>query len=197
MMATPFPGAQAAPASCGELVRVFTRMSMQGFGGVLPIAQHELVERQRWMSKAQFVELLSIGQVLPGPNVVNLALMVGDRYFGTRGALSAVAGMIAMPLVVVLVLAALYREYASVPLVAGALRGMGAVSAGLVVATAFKLAGTLKANVMGPLACTLLAGLTAVLIGGLHWPMVWVIGGLGAIAMALAWWRIRRASREA
>ena len=128
---------QPAPRSPGELFRAFSSMALQGFGGVLPIAQRELVERERWLTKAQFVELLSLGQVLPGPNVVNLALMVGDRYFGWRGALAALTGMLLAPLAIVLALAALYAQYASVPAVAGALRGMGAVAAGLVLAMAF------------------------------------------------------------
>jgi chromate transporter len=108
------------------------------------VAQHELVERLRWLNKEQFVELLSLSQVLPGPNVINLSLMFGDRHFGWRGALAAVAGMLAAPLVIVLALALLYAQFSSVPQVAGALRGMGAVASGLIFATAFKLAPTLK-----------------------------------------------------
>ena len=84
--------------------------------------------------------MLAISQVLPGPNVVNLALMFGDRYFGLRGALAALGGMLLAPLVIVLALtAALRRVRAASPVVAGALRGMGAVAAGLVIATALKL----------------------------------------------------------
>ena len=111
-----------APASPGELFRVFTRLALQGFGGVLPVAQYHLVERERWLTKEQFVELLSIGQVLPGPNIVNLSLMIGDRYFGWRGALAALGGMLALPMLLVLGLASLYVRFAAVPPVAGALR---------------------------------------------------------------------------
>ena len=97
-----------APRSKSELFVAFTWLALQGFGGVLAVAQRELVERLRWLSKEQFVELLSLSQVLPGPNVINLSLMFGDRHFGWRGALTAVAGMLAAPLVIVLALAALY-----------------------------------------------------------------------------------------
>jgi len=181
-----------APRSPGELFRVFNRLSLQGFGGVLPIAQHELVERERWLSKEQFVEMLSVGQVLPGPNVVNLSLMIGDRFFGMRGALAALAGMLAVPTVIVLLLAALYAEFAHVAWVAGALRGMGAVSAGLVIGTAVKLLPALKQNPMGRAACLCVALLTVTAIAALRWPLVWVIGGLGAPAVAFAWWRLGR-----
>jgi chromate transporter len=187
-----FPGAERAPASQAELFRVFNRLALQGFGGVLAIAQHELVERQRWMSKAQFVEMLSIGQVLPGPNVVNLAMMVGDRFFGWRGALAALGGMLLLPMVLVLALAVLYGEFARVPAVAGALRGMGAVAAGLVIATALKLLPSLKGNGLGPWTCAAFTLLTVTGIAVLRWPMVWVIGGLGSAAMALAWWRLSK-----
>ena len=114
-----------APRSKTELFVAFTWLALQGFGGVMAVAQRELVERLRWLSKEQFVEMLSLSQVLPGPNVINLSLMFGDRHFGWRGALTAVAGMLAAPLVIVLALAALYVQFSSVPQVAGALRGMG------------------------------------------------------------------------
>ena len=64
-----------APASLRELFFAFNRLALQGFGGVLPVAQRELVERRRWLTRDQFVEMLAVSQVLPGPNVVNLALI--------------------------------------------------------------------------------------------------------------------------
>ena len=144
-----------APRSKTELFVAFTWLALQGFGGVLAVAQHELVERLRWLSKEQFVEMLSLSQVLPGPNVINLSLMFGDRHFGWRGALTAVAAMLAAPLLIVLALAALYVQFSSVPQVAGALRGMGAVASGLILATGLKLAPTLKRNPMGLWPCGL------------------------------------------
>ena len=122
---------------------------MQGFGGVLAVAQRELVERKRWLTREQFVEMLSVAQVLPGPNIVNLSMMIGDRWFGVRGAMSALAGMLLMPLGVVLVLASLYGRYEQHPAVSGALHGMGVAAAGLVFATALKLLPTLRTNRLG------------------------------------------------
>ena len=177
------------PASAGELFFTFNRLALQGFGGVLAVAQHELVENKRWLSREQFVELLALSQVLPGPNVVNLALMFGDRFFGLRGAMAALGGMLLVPLLIVLVLTAAYAEFSGVAVVSGALRGMGAVAAGLVMATAFKLMGTLRSNRLGlPLAAAF-SILTFVLIALLHWPLIWVLAGLGSLAIAIAWWR--------
>src|SRR5688572_15049061 len=103
------PGAAAPtvppqPTSPRDLFVSFTWLALQGFGGVLAIVQREMVEKKRWLTPEQFLEDWAVAQVMPGPNVINLALMIGDRYFGLRGAVAAVAGMLAIPLVVILVL---------------------------------------------------------------------------------------------
>ena len=123
------------PASLTELFLSLTSIALQGFGGVLAIVQREMVEKRKWLTTDQFVEDWAVAQIMPGPNVVNLSLMIGDRSFGLRGALVAVAAMLTVPLLVVLVLALLYAHFGTNPHVAGALRGMGAVAAGLITAT--------------------------------------------------------------
>jgi len=187
---TPAEPPLARPASPAELFFTFNRLALQGFGGVLAIAQHELVERQRWLTRQQFVEMLSLSQVLPGPNVVNLALMLGDRFFGWRGALASLAGMLLLPLVIVLVLTAAYAELSRIDVVAGALRGMGAVAAGLITATGLKLSGALKTHPLGAGLSALLAIATFVAIALLRVPLIWVLLGLGGVACALTWRKI-------
>lgn len=184
-------GGETGPQDCAELFRAFTRLALQGWGGVLPVAQREIVERRRWLSREQFLHTLSLAQVLPGPNVVNLALMLGDRWFGWRGALAALAGMLAAPLVVVLVLALLALRLHDWPLLAGALRGMGVAAAGLVLATAVRLAPGLGGNPLGRALAALGVGLTLLAVGVLRWPLPAVVGGLGLIACGLAWRRLR------
>ncbi len=169
---------------------------MQGFGGVLAVAQRELVDRRRWLTREEFVDAYSLAQLLPGPNVVNLSLMLGDRFFGSRGAMAAIGGMLLLPLVVVLVLAASYNGLSDYPAVAGALRGMGAVAAGLMLAMGLKMLGALRVNVMGPVLCTLLGGASLVLIAILRVPLAWVVVGLGAAGWSLAGWCIYRRGRE-
>lgn len=189
---TPALPSEAAPrpASPWALFMAFSRLALMGFGGVLPIAQRELVERLRWLSATEFTELLSIGQVLPGPNVVNLSLMVGDRFFGLRGAMAALAGMLAAPLALVLGLAALYQGLADVPAVAGAVRGMGAVSAGLIGAMALKMLPTLARNPLGRTLWWPVALLVMLAVVLLHWPLVAVVLGVGGLSCAVAWWRL-------
>jgi chromate transporter len=177
------------PASTGDLFFTFNRLALQGFGGVLAVAQRELVERKRWLTREEFVEMLALSQVLPGPNVVNLALMFGDRFFGLRGALSAVAGLLGVPLVIVMALTAAYAEFSRLAMVSGALRGMGAVAAGLIIATAIRLMATLGTNRLGPPLAAAFAMLTFVTIVWLHWPLIWVIAGFGTIAVAIAYAR--------
>ena len=183
--------AAAQPASPADLFLTFNRLALQGFGGVLAVAQRELVERKHWLSRAQFVEMLALSQVLPGPNVVNLALMLGDRFFGLRGAIAALGGMLLVPLLIVLVLTVAYAEFSRLAVVAGALRGMGLVAAGLVIATAIKLMSTLRGNRLGPLLAAAFAALTFATIAWLRWPLLWVVAGLGSVAVAIAWLRLR------
>ncbi len=193
--APPARSAQAAPATHRELFGAFTRLALQGFGGVLPVAQHELVERLGWVEREEFLRLLSIAQVLPGPNVVNLALMIGDRFFGWRGALTALLGMLLAPSVVVLTLAVAAMQLRELPWVAGALRGMAVVAAGLVASTAIRLASALRGNVLGTPLNALLGALTLLAVGVLHWPLVGVALGLGCVAVAAAWRRLGAAAR--
>ena len=187
------PEAPAArPASPTEIFLAFNRLALQGFGGVLPVAQRELVERRRWLTKQEFVQLLSIGQVLPGPNIFNMALIFGDRHFGWRGGAAALAGLLAAPLLIVLALTLLARQAAHLPQVAGALRGMGMVAAALILSTAVKVSGTLRGNAMGLATCIVLAGLTAAAVGVLRWPMALVLAAIGPVAWGVAWWTLRR-----
>lgn len=179
-----------SPRSLSDLFLSFTILALQGFGGVLAVVQRELVERKRWMTREQFVEDWAVAQILPGPNVVNLSMMIGDRHFGLRGAVVALCGMLAAPLAVVLVLALIYAQFAANPHVAGALRGMGAVAAGLVTATGFKLLGVLRSNPMGLGLSLALSGACFAAIALLRLPLAWVLLVLGGAACFLTWHRI-------
>ena len=183
------PGAPGSPA---ELFFAFNRLALQGFGGVLAVAQVELVERRGWVSRGKFVELLAVAQVLPGPNIVNLALMFGDRCFGWRGAVAALGGLMLVPLAIVMALTLVYARFSALPAVAGALRGMGCVAAGLVIATAVKLAATLRSNRLGTTLCIAVAALTFAAIAWARLPLAWVIAAVGSVAVALAAWRLSR-----
>ena len=186
----PPPLPLARPQSVAVLFSAFTALALKGFGGVLPVAQRTLVDDKRWMSSEQFLELLSMSQVLPGPNIINLALIFGDRCHGWRGALAAMAGLLLAPLVLVLSLAALAQGLRGQPWVGDALRGMGVVAAGLVLGTAMRLASSLRQSPLGLPVCVVLVLATALAVGFLRWPLVGVVLGLGGLAMLLAWRRV-------
>ncbi len=185
------------PKSPMDLFISFNVLALQGFGGVLAVAQRELVERKRWYTREEFVEDWAVAQILPGPNVVNLALMFGDRHFGVVGAFAGVAGMLLAPMALVLAIAALFQSVADVPAAQGALRGMGAVAAGLVMATGLKLASALRANVMGLTASLGFALATFVAVAWLRLPLVAVLAVIGGAACLWAWRQIGRLRAEA
>ena len=178
------------PRDCADLFWSFTWLALQGFGGVLAVVQRELVEKKRWMTNDEFVEDWAVAQILPGPNVVNLSIMIGERYFGWRGAVAALAGMLTFPLILVLAVAVVYAQFASQPAVAGALRGMGAVAAGLIAGMGLKLSSTLRKHPLGLAVCVGLVALTVIAMAVLRWPLFWTLPSVGLLACVLTWRKI-------
>jgi len=175
------------PTSRTDLFFSFTILALQGFGGVLGVVQRELVERKHWLSNEEFVEDWAVAQIMPGPNVVNLSLMVGSRFFGLSGALAALAGMLTFPLLLLLGLALLYAQVATIPAVVGALRGMSAVTAGMIIATGLRLLSTLKAHPLGWRICAGLSLICFIAVAWLHFPLIVVLLGLGGISSLLVY----------
>lgn len=175
------------PRNPADLFWSFTWLALQGFGGVLAVVQRELVEKKRWMTNEEFVEDWAVAQIMPGPNVVNLSIMIGDRHFGLRGALAALAGMLTFPLILVLVLATVYAQFASHPAVAGALRGMGAVAAGLIAGVGIKLFVSIRNHPLGRPLCLAFAALTVLTMAWLRWPLYWILPVVGGAACLLTW----------
>ena len=166
----------------------FSSVGLSGFGGVLPFARRMLVEERQWMSAEEFNAQLGLCQFLPGPNVINLAVVVGKRYQGVRGALVAPLGLLAGPLLIVLLLAMLYDRYGSLPLAQGMLRGIAAVGCGLLLTMAWRMGMALKDK---PIFLPFTA-LTVTAIAFLRWPMPLVmISGL-ILSGGVAYWRLGR-----
>jgi len=178
------------PESPTDLFVSFTWLALQGFGGVLAVVQRELVEKKRWLTADEFLEDWAVAQVLPGPNVINLALVIGDRSFGLRGALAALAGMLTVPMMVIVVLALLYAQFAAVPQVAGALRGMGAVAGGLIAATGIKLIPQLRKHPLGLPLSLAFTGLVFIAVAVLRLPLIGVLFLVGGVACVLTWRKI-------
>lgn len=189
------PAPRPGPRSKTDLMTTFATISLQGFGGVLTIIQRELVEKRGWLTQKEFTEDWAVSQILPGGNVVNLCIILGNRYFGWRGSVVALGGLLLPPLLLVLFLATAYNQWVHLPQVAGAVRGMGAAAAGLIAAASIKMLSGLKKNEMGRAVCTGLIVLTFLSVGLLRIPLAYVVLGLGIPAFAYAVWAIRQQDR--
>ncbi|WP_235953368.1 chromate transporter [Noviherbaspirillum galbum] len=168
----------------------FTLLALQGFGGVLAVVQREIVERKRWLTKEEFVEDWAVAQIMPGPNVVNISLMIGARHFGLKGAIAALAGMLTFPLILVLLLATIYSHFADQAWLAGALRGMGAVAGGLIAAVGVKLIPSLKTNVLGVALCAIFGIGCFICIAIFKIPLGKVLLTLGVASYLIAYVRL-------
>jgi chromate transporter len=165
------------------LFLTFSRISLSAFGGAIFWARRGLVERQRWLTEREFLDLLTLGQLLPGPNVLNLTVMVGYRFAGLTGAVAAVAGFLGWPCLVVIAMGVLYQHYRALAEVQQALAGMSIVAAGLLLATVIKLAMVLPRH-WRPWLFGMLAFMG---VGVLRWPLLWVMGALAPWAVFAAW----------
>ena len=152
----------------GALFTGFFTVGMYGFGGVLPWVRRMIVEQRRWMSAAEFNDLLALCQFLPGPNVINMAVALGSRYRGLAGAVAAFCGLMAAPMVIIILLGLVYQRYSALPEVRHMFAGLAAAASGLVLATALKIAAPLWRQPLG----LLLAAATLVAVTVLHVKLV-------------------------
>jgi chromate transporter len=143
------------PRTLTELFTGFLSIGARSFGGVMPWAHRVMVEERRWISEADFAETIGLCQFLPGPNIGNASIVLGKRWFGVTGSLVAFLGLFALPFVWVLVLFALYADFAATnPMLRAVVTGVGAAGAGLFIGTAVKLGRVL---VRRPAAIALIA----------------------------------------
>jgi chromate transporter len=155
------------PTSVG-LFKGFLILGLTGFGGVLPLARHMVVEQRRWLTGAEFNELLSLCQFLPGGNIMNLSVAIGLHFRGIAGAVAAISGLIAAPTAIVVVLGVIYGRFSNEPHVVHMFAGLAAAAAGLLISMALKLASPLRRK---PLAIAIALAIFAA-IAGFHLPLV-------------------------
>lgn len=177
------PPATTAPTSAGDLFLGFLKVGISGFGGVLPFARHMLVEERRWLDEREFTEVLSLSQFLPGPNIVNVAVIVGNRFRGPFGSLAACLGLMLMPFLIVLALATLYARFDSLESVRGATAAVSSAATGLVIATGLKMARPL----LGTPWQLVIAVLGFVALAIARVPLLWALLVLVPLAIGIAW----------
>jgi len=169
--------------SASELFIGFTKIGLSGFGGVLPWARRTIVEQKQWITAAEFNAILGICQLVPGPNIVNLAVCIGSRFGGAKGALAAVLGLMLAPIGVVLLLAMLYDHFSYLEAVQGMLRGISAVGVGLIAATGLKM---LREELRYP-RMLLVIVVTLFIATWLALPLGWVVLIASPHALFIAW----------
>jgi chromate transporter len=163
----------------------FLKIGLSGFGGVMPFARRMIVEEQRWLTELEFLDVLSLSQFLPGPNIVNVSIIIGRRFRGVIGSVAACTGLMLMPLVIVLALATLYAQFAELAIVRGAFSSVSASASGLILATALKLARPLKQHPWQIAVCVVaFVGIALARV-----PLLWLLAALCPLSIAIAWWR--------
>jgi chromate transporter len=161
----------------------YLKIGMFGFGGVAAWARRVIVEERHWLTEREYAEILGLGQILPGPNVGNAAVMIGRRFHGLAGAFLATGGLYCAPLIILIGLCLFYDRYGQLPAVAPVMNGIAAGAAGMVIGTAFKMAGKLKLR-WDALAILLLATLAAAVLR-VSLPLIVLVLAPVSIALSL------------
>jgi chromate transporter len=171
-----------------ELFLAFGGVAVMGFGGVMPWARRMLVEQRRWLTPLEFNEVYALAQFLPGGNILNLAVVVGQRFRGPLGAVVSVAGLLLGPVVIVSAIGVLYLRYGESEAVHGALAGVAAGAAGLLLSMAAKMVEPLvRARAVPPI---LVAVTVFAAFGLAQLSLALVLVVLVPISVALAWRRL-------
>jgi chromate transporter len=171
------------PRSPGEMFLAFALLSLQAFGGAVAFIERTVVRDKRWLSGPEFLGLYAVSQVLPGPTGISFCVLLGDRFFGVRGALATVAGFLLLPAAIVIGIASLFTHYQHLPQVEGALHGMGAAAVGVVASAAWRMGRNLRGQRMG----IFVAILAFCAVGIARVPVSWVVMSLGVLSVLWAW----------
>jgi chromate transporter len=181
--------APTAPApTITELFVAFAKISLSGFGGVLAWARRMMVEERKWMTPEQFNEVYALCSFLPGGNIINFSIIIGGRFRGPLGSVVALAGLLGPPMILILIIGAIYAHYGDLPVLRRALIGVAAAAAGLMLATVAKMLQPLFRNraVVG----LAIALATFLAIAVMRWPLPLVLLAIVPVSIAYAWSRL-------
>jgi chromate transporter len=182
------PDAPPRP-SLSELFITFATISLYGFGGVLAWSRRMMVEERSWLTPEQFNETYALCSMLPGGNIINFSVIFGSRFRDVPGALVATAGLLGPPMLLIIIIGAIYAHYGDLPVLRRMLTGIASAAAGLMMATVAKMARPLFVN-RRSIATPLVAIVTFVAIGIVHWPLPLVLAVVIPISIAVAWVRL-------
>ena len=193
MAETSQPNAKNSPPSIGEgaagveptplrLFLVFSRIGLTSFGGGLSgWFLREFVTRRRWLSEEEFLNGLSLSQALPGVNVTNVAIFIGHRLCGVRGAVASLAGIVVPPAVLIVLISAAFAWLQRYSITHALLVGAAAASIGLTLTMAMTAARRVARRIR-PIA---FLAATFIAVALLHIPLIWVVLIAGSASVAL------------
>lgn len=183
------PAAPTAPApTITELFVAFAKISLSGFGGVLAWARRMMVEERKWMTSDQFNEVYALCSFLPGGNIINFSVIIGGRFRGPFGSVAALAGLLGPPMILILIIGAIYAHYGDLPVLHRALTGVAAAAAGLMLATVAKMLQPLFRNRAAVGLAIALATFLAIAV--MSWPLPFVLLAIVPVSIAYAWSRL-------
>jgi len=163
---------------------------MTSFGGGLSgWLLREFVQDRDWISEEDFLNGLAISQALPGINVKNMAIWIGHRLFGWRGALVAVAGIVVPPGIIIIILGTVISALILHPLTQILIAGAAAAATGLSLSIGILTARRVRREII-PL---LFMFGTFIAVGILRLPLVWVVIAGGGLSILIEYITIRRA----
>jgi chromate transporter len=172
------------PPTLPALFLGFLTVGLCGFGGTLPWARRMVVEQRRWMTPAEFTDMLGLCQFLPGGNILNLTVALGARFHGVAGSAAAFLGLMAAPMTIVIALGTIYARYGNLPPVHAAFDGLAAAATALVLATALRIAAPLRTRPLGiAIAAATCAGIA------LRWPLPLVLLFVAPVSILFSWLR--------
>jgi chromate transporter len=184
--------AAASPAARPSLLSIalaFAAISSTSFGGGQKASIRRQVTSRGWMDGEVFMDGLELAQVLPGPNILNLAIYCGQKVRGLPGAVAAFLGASIPPFAIILIAGALYFKFASNPFVHGALRGCAVGALGLTIGNALELSWDERGDWLR----VLLLVVTALVVAFFRMPLLLVLVVFGGIGMVHEYVRTRRA----
>jgi chromate transporter len=174
-----------APVTCGELLRVFTRIGLLSFGGPagqIALMHRELIEERGWIGEDDFLHALNFCHLLPGPEAQQLATWIGWKLHGWRGGLAAGLLFVIPGAAIILALSMLYAVAANLAWVEALFLGVKAAVLAIVVQALLRIAGrALDTTLKRALAAAAFLGLFL-----LDLPFPLMVLGAGAIGMAVA-----------
>ncbi len=182
---------EAPRPSLLSIALAFAAISSTAFGGGQKASIRQQVLSRGWMDAERFMDGLEIAQVLPGPNILNLAIYCGQRVRGIPGAIAAFLGASVPPFVIILIAGALYFKFSSNPFVQGALRGCAAGALGLTIGNALELSWDERSDWIR----IALLAVTALTVTFLHMPLLMVLVVFGGLGIAHEYRRWQKAPK--